>query len=605
VAEEESRSGGAGATKTAGTIRFPDGGVARAVDADATTAAGAILAALELDGRRDRPVIVVFGGADELTGRHYAIADALLGAAVPEAARRAGATVIDGGTDAGVMRILGRARVRDASALPVLLGVAPRDLVAIPGEPPSEGASLEPNHTHFVLTAGTHWGDESPRLADLAQTLAGDAPVIALIAGGGPRTFLEAALAAQRGWPVFLLEQTGGAARELARRWRRHREWRVRRAAFALPYRWRYRRRPPVEEIDDPAVREVVARGDVRIESGKAGARLAARLVWEAGSRPVLTGAWHRFAAYDALAAGLRRAFERSLVVILALGALAALAGLLEDATGRRALHWAAVAIPVIGSVLIAVSNRRASGPRWVLLRAAAESIKSEIFRYRTQTPPYDDAATRDRELARRVNLASSGLLRTEASSAPLSAHYGPMPPEMYGSAAWDDGLAALDADAYLRVRVDAQLEYYHGRVRGLDRRRGKLLVGAIAAGGAGAFLAAVGVEAWIGLTSTVAAAIFGYLGNLQFDSTIVSYNQAAGRLDALRDDWTARPQSARSPTDLAALVDGVESTLITELGGWVQQMDSSLKDLERDRASRAEGVDPAASGSSAAGPGH
>ena len=43
-------------------------------------------------------------------------------------------------------------------------------------------------------------------------------------------------------------------------------------------------------------------------------------------------------------------------------------------------LHWAVMVLPILVSVLIAVASRRAVGQRWVMLRAAAESIKAAIY---------------------------------------------------------------------------------------------------------------------------------------------------------------------------------------------------------------------------------
>ena len=71
------------------------------------------------------PVLVVIGGATELTGAQADRAEQMLGSAVPAAAEVCGAAVVDGGTASGIMRIIGAARARRPAALPVLVGVAP------------------------------------------------------------------------------------------------------------------------------------------------------------------------------------------------------------------------------------------------------------------------------------------------------------------------------------------------------------------------------------------------------------------------------------------------------------------------------------------------
>jgi hypothetical protein len=255
-------------------------------------------------------------------------------------------------------------------------------------------------------------------------------------------------------------------------------------------------------------------------------------------------------------------------------------------------LHWSVVVLPILVSVLMALANRRAAGNRWVLLRAAAESIKSELYRYRTRTTPYGDAATRNAELTGRVERTVEHLMQTGVSSGPVDPYWGQMPPSMYGASADDDGIGELDADAYLKLRVGNQLDYYRDRTRGLNRRRGRLQFLAIAAGGAGSILAAAGVEIWIGLTTAISAAAVAYVGDLRVDSTIVAYNQAASRLEALRDRWTALAPELR-PKAFDRLVADAEDVLLTELGGWVEQMNESIRKRMEAQAAEAHKIDP------------
>jgi hypothetical protein len=102
-----------------------------------------------------------------------------------------------------------------------------------------------------------------------------------------------------------------------------------------------------------------------------------------------------------------------------------------------------------------------------------------------------------------------------------------------------------------------------------------------LAAGGAGAILAAAGFEVWIGLTTAIAGATLAYLGYLQVESTLVAYNQSAGKLEALQRAWRARPADRRNRAGFEALVADAESVLATEHGGWVQQMNDALEELQ------------------------
>src|SRR5439155_8336988 len=111
-----------------------------------------------------QPVLLLIGGAGGLSERDQARLRPLFEASVAPVIDSLGAIAVDGGTDAGVMRLLGRARATTGGSFP-LVGVVARGTVQLPGEDPVPRACpLEPNHTHFVLVPGRLWGDESPWL---------------------------------------------------------------------------------------------------------------------------------------------------------------------------------------------------------------------------------------------------------------------------------------------------------------------------------------------------------------------------------------------------------------------------------------------------------
>ncbi len=486
-----------------------------------------------------RPVVIVAGGASGLAGQ----ASTVLEDALAAAARAAGAVLVDG----GISRDLGD-------------------------------------------------GDARP-LATAAEQLAGPARVAVVLAGGGPAAQPVVLAAVRRRWPVFVLRGTGGTADALAGRWTAH-HVRVRLlAAPLLRGQRKYRPQPPLSAISDPDLREIIGQGDLRLVTGTEPPALARPLAWELQAEPVLKDAWQQFATYDQLAVRLRSTFTWSQKLILSLGVLATLLGLVNDQVRRAGLHWAAIVVPIVISVLIAVASRRAFGQRWVVLRAAAESIKAEIYQYRTRETAAADGnsgRTAASRLAARLDAVEARLLQTEASSGPLLPYRGPLPPDMYGAASDDDGLSPLAPDRYLAIRVGDQLSYYHQRIESLNRRRNGLQLLAIAAGAAGAILAAANFEAWIGLTAGASAAALAYLGSLQVDNTIVTYNQTAARLAGQQRRWLALLPSQRGQAAFKRLVTACEEALANEVSGWVQQMNDAMDDLRHDQASEAELADPA-----------
>ena len=554
-----------------------------------------LVGAVGLGGMTGRPVILVCGGADELQGEERERAAGLVGPSVASAAALADAVVIDGGTAAGVMKLVGAARSERPGALPILVGVSPAGKVTYPGSEAADGAPLEPHHTHFVLADSAEWGGETPLLIAVAEALAGDAPVVMILAGGGEVARTEALEAAIRRWPLFAIEGTGGAADEIAATFRAHHEPKRHAPAFLIPDRARPGGDLALAPTGESPVRQIVSRGDIRPFEGTESGQLARLVAWELQDEPVLKDAWRTFATYDQHAADLRRTFERFQTSILGLGIVATFLALLDNAIGNAPLHWTVVATPILISVLIALANRRAAGKRWVVLRAAAESVKGEIYRYRTRTGVYADGrlgrgqvATPPRVLAARLDDIEAGLMQTEASSGELAPYEGSLPPEMYGSARDDDGLSRLDAARYLQIRIGEQLSYYHGRIRELDRRRGAFQLLAVLAGGAGAILAAAGVEIWIGLTTAISGAALAYLAHLQVDNTIVAYNQSAAKLARLQREWAALGPREQDGAAFETLVTGGEAVLGTELGGWVQQMTQALDKQQAQQADAA-----------------
>jgi hypothetical protein len=164
-----------------------------------------------------RPVIVVIGGASQLSDAIFDQMQGFFEEVLAPIAQRLQAIVVDGGTDVGVMRLMGQARAQLTGTFP-LVGVAPRGLVMLPGESALtvQHTPLEPHHTHFILVPGDVWGDESIALAQVATTLAAGAPTIAVMLNGGAITWHDAANNVGEGRSLLVVNGTGRAADELA-----------------------------------------------------------------------------------------------------------------------------------------------------------------------------------------------------------------------------------------------------------------------------------------------------------------------------------------------------------------------------------------------------
>ncbi len=317
-----------------------------------------LLAALDLEsGGRGSAVILVCGGADDLKDASLVRAVAMLGPAVSSAAEVAGAAVLDGGTSSGVMEVTGAARAKRPRAMPVLVGVAPAGLVTYPGGPGGDRVPLEQNHSHFVLADSDEWGGETGLLMAVAAARAGNGRVAVVLAGGGEVAKTEVVESVRRGWPVFVIQGTGGLADSILELWRTHRTPHRRPAARLLPGVLKDRMPPLPSSIADADLREIVSGGDIRAVTGTEPVQFARRIAWELQDEPALKSAWQQFATYDHLATRLRATFTRLQAWILLLGVVATLLALIYAQVGGQALHWAVVASPILAAVLIAVSR--------------------------------------------------------------------------------------------------------------------------------------------------------------------------------------------------------------------------------------------------------
>ena len=173
------------------------------------------VAELNLGG--PRPVVVLVGGADGLGDAQLARLRPLFEEGLAPLADALGACVIDGGTDTGVMGLIGQARAKLGASFP-LIGVSARGTVAEAGSTATvdDAPSLEPHHTHAVLVPGSRWGEESPWLAAIASQLAGDAPSVTVVINGGEVTFDDAARSVEAGRPVLVVAGSGRAADAMA-----------------------------------------------------------------------------------------------------------------------------------------------------------------------------------------------------------------------------------------------------------------------------------------------------------------------------------------------------------------------------------------------------
>lgn len=191
-------------------IRFSNGLVAQSIQLNTSDDLAAVVH--QLGFVKQRPALVIIGGAGKLSEADFHQLQTLFIEVLVPLAQKWQAVVIDGGTDVGVMRLMGQARSASCASFP-LVGVTPASLVTLPTEIATtpEAALLEPHHTHFILVPGLEWGDESFWMSSIASAIAASASVTVLI-NGGEITWKDALQSVKADRSIIVIAGTGRTA---------------------------------------------------------------------------------------------------------------------------------------------------------------------------------------------------------------------------------------------------------------------------------------------------------------------------------------------------------------------------------------------------------
>lgn len=210
---------------------------------------------------KPKAIMCVIGGAGLLTDDRREQLVEIYERGIARAAKHTGAAIITGGTDSGVMEMMGKGvevlKIEGADTAPVLIGVSPLGKVVYPGGAPKEGRTdtcdLEPHHGHFCLVDTQEWGGETSTMFQLAQNLAFhtcgssnpmEQQAVTVLSNGGGLSKNEAYHCVKSGWPLVVLKGSGRLADEIASLIESH---------------------APFTEIADPMLREIVEKGDIHV----------------------------------------------------------------------------------------------------------------------------------------------------------------------------------------------------------------------------------------------------------------------------------------------------------------------------------------------------
>lgn len=334
-----------------------------------------------------------------------------------------------------------------------------------------------------------------------------------------------------------------------------------------------------------------------------------------------LEDAWQRFAKYDHNANIAQRRFMQQRVFILGLAVAATTLAItnaalkekglmdfpwLPNATNLwlqqaalpvvlRILEVVVIVVPIVLTAITAYSIKFNMGINWVMLRSSAESLKKEIYCYRTQVNEYnpDNLAgeTREVRLARRIKLNSKRLMETAVNQFGLESYSGKLPPRN-ATPQGDDGFSDLTPNQYIEWRVQDQFNYYQKRGLRLGRELQRYQLSILLLGGLGTLLVAFRLDVWLAVSSALAAALASFLEIKRTENNLISCNLAASDLYDIRTWWRALPAPARTQRrNIELLVTSAEAVIQGENSGWVQEMREALSEIydeERKKESHA-----------------
>lgn len=205
---------------TTSLIRFDNGNIAQAIQVSPYGDSAEVMRLIGFE--HPKPAIFISGGASAMTDEAMAKTTALVEQGIVQFAADHNIAVVDGGTDAGIMRMVGQARHKLGNKFS-LIGCAPHDKVHYPGRtfPNMETrTALEPHHSHFVLVDDDHWGAESDMIVGATRALTQEVlPSCGILINGGQIAQYDVYIASARGeraMPVIVVDGSGRSADMIA-----------------------------------------------------------------------------------------------------------------------------------------------------------------------------------------------------------------------------------------------------------------------------------------------------------------------------------------------------------------------------------------------------
>ncbi|MEL6230227.1 MAG: DUF4231 domain-containing protein [Cyanobacteria bacterium J06627_3] len=350
----------------------------------------------------------------------------------------------------------------------------------------------------------------------------------------------------------------------------------------------------------------------------------------------LLKAAWQRQQAYSKNASRHQRRFLLLRSLLATLSVLVVILAVVEgddlNSPWDAIIGHTLLVLPITITALLAFSVRFDRGQNWVLLRGRAESLKTEIYYYRTCVKPYESKA-RDALLSKRIQYISEGIKGSPVHQGALSPYEHEVTPDgqenrpklrmgiviFVGSVILKEGAKLMgllwdflfkfkedksspqteeeknrcsdltNPEHYLQFRLVTQFEWYRKQAKKLAQQLQIFQTSVYIFGGVGTLLAAFEISrSWVAVTTALVGAFTNYLEVKRIEASLIGYNQAADTLYDIRAWWyslaaeerydpkTKRPDQKQ----FRRLVDSCEGTIRSETTSWLQDMQDRLAQL-------------------------
>lgn len=209
---------------------------------------------------------------------------------------------------------------------------------------------------------------------------------------------------------------------------------------------------------------------------------------------------------------------------------------------------------------------------RWIRSHSTAEALKTEVYLFRSETPPYD---TFDRpqvlldkadELFETVEAVSVENLNEEERRKNL-------PTE------------SLAVETYIEERVNDQINnFYRPRVEELNRKLKQNKTVGIFLGVGAVILGAIGsstnwTAGWVAVISTVIASVAAYAYAGRYQYLIISYQATADKLERLCAQWRIKGMTDANIEERNKFILDCEQIISIENNAWMAEMVKEKKE--------------------------